>query len=145
MLRKWGLSKDMREKIRLGSFFEQAETADMYVFVAKPKSLTAKFKLEIATMTTTGNGGYTNVAFVRLENIGWLAQHYICAWASESGQGSGTRHCSKRGFQGNEINDVKSTLELHAWKQILKQLPGKTLEAEEDQPQLRGAHFPRSV
>ena len=65
VLRKWGLSNEMQQKIRGGSFFDEAQTADMYVFVSLPKDQTASFKLEIATITTNGYGGYTRVAFCR--------------------------------------------------------------------------------
>ena len=36
ILAKWGLSQDMQEKIRGGSFFDVAQTADYYVFVSSP-------------------------------------------------------------------------------------------------------------
>ena len=122
LLTKWGLSTKAKQEVELASMFEKGKVIDIHVYTETKKG-TGEFKLELATVKTLPDGRVSEIGYIYLKSQGWLVKPRQCKSYKKNiggffGKGGKGTACSTRGLSSSELDNIRKTLELYAFRSI---------------------------
>ena len=128
LFKAWGLSKTALDEIEMATLMEKGKFVDIHVYTETKKS-TGNYKFELATVETHSNGNVKNIGYINIKSKGWIIKPRRCISVKKKkggafGKGGTKRSCSERSLRQREIDKVRRTLELYAFKSIDSMIGG---------------------
>eukprot|EP00944_MAST-04C_sp_MAST-4C-sp1_P010242 g10242.t1 len=132
VLKDWGLTSSALKEVELAAMFEKGKVANMHVY-SETKKGTGEYNFELATLETHGGGEIKSIGYINVQSKGWIVKPRTCIKTKvKGGFLGGTRAkygCKERSLRGDEIEKMRKTLEMYAFKSVQPMVGGTAVQA----------------
>ena len=134
LFKSWGLTKSALDEVEMATLMEKGKFVDIHVYTETNKG-TGEYKFELATVETHPDGKVKHIGYINIQSKGWIIKPRACVSTKTKkggffGSGGGTkRKCNERGLRSDEIEKMRKTLELYAFKSVDPMIGGSNVKA----------------
>ena len=133
LFKSWGLTKSALDEVEMATLMEKGKFVDIHVYTETNRG-TGEYKFELATVETHPDGKVKHIGYINIQSKGWIIKPRACVSTKTKkggffGRSRTKRKCNERGLRSDEIEKMRKTLELYAFKSVDPMIGGSNVKA----------------